>query len=150
MKQTKQLNSGLSIHCHHNALIEYCYDYKERVKYIKENKFKNEQEIRLRLFKILPKEAEKDLLERYLKAYTECKKADAKWIKTYAEWKKANTEQVKTYTKWIKANAEWTKAYAEWEKAYAEWPQKSKDAFHKKWCGCKEWNGKELVFNPSK
>src|SRR3990167_4217535 len=129
MKQTKQLNSGLSIHCHHNALIEYCYDYKERVKYIKENKFKNEQEIRLRLFKILPKEAEKDLLERYLKAYTECKKADAKWIKT---------------------NAEWKKAYAEWEKAYAEWPQKSKDAFHKKWCGCKEWNGKELVFNPSK
>ena len=31
--------------------------------------------------------------------------------------------------------------------AYKAWYQESKDAFHKKWCGCSLWNGKELVFN---
>ena len=131
-KQTitkNKLNSGLSIHCHHNILVEYCYDYNGRVDSIKNTKPENEQETRLRLFKILPKEAEKDLPERYLKAYAEWQKADAEWQKAFAEWQKA---------------------FAELRKAYAEWSQKSRDAFHKKWCGCSEWNGKELVFNSKK
>jgi hypothetical protein len=38
------------------------------------------------------------------------------------------------------------KAYAEWRKAYADWPADEKEKFHAKWCGCKEWNGTEIVF----
>ena len=102
------MSKGLSIHCHHKILVEYCYDYKERVKYIKNHKPKNEQKIRLRLFKILPKEAENDVPKEYLEA---------------------------------------DKA---WNEAYKAWPQKSKDAFHTKWCGCSNWNGEELVFNKLK
>ena len=118
-------NQGFSIHCHHDILVEYCYDYRERVDYIKNNKSKNEIKTRLRLFKLLPKKAEKEIPVEYRKADAEYRKADAECQK---------------------ADAECQKAYAERRKAYAEWPQESKDAFHKKWCNCKLWNGHELVF----
>ena len=116
--------TGLAIHCHHDKLVEYCYDYNERRAYIKSFKPKNEQPLRLRLFKLLPPEAVAEIPLRYAKRV----KADAK--------------RVKADTRWFNAGAEWVKARA-------EWPQKSKDAFHKKWCGCKQWDGKVMVF-PSK
>ena len=62
---------GLSIHCHHDILVEYCYDYKERVKYIKNEKPKEEIKTRLRLFKILPEKALKDVPKYYQKADVE-------------------------------------------------------------------------------
>ena len=47
-------NSGLA-HCvHHDIHWEYCYNYQKRVEFIKENKPKEEQELRLKLFKLLP------------------------------------------------------------------------------------------------
>ena len=124
---------GFAIHCHHSVLVEYCYDYDERVNAIKATKPKNEIKTRLRLFKILPEEALKDITVRFQKAYAERRKA-------YAEWQKPDAE-------WRKAYAEWQKADAEWRKAYAEWSDEDKDAFHKKWCGCKYWNGREIVFS---
>src|SRR3990167_2048725 len=102
MKQTE--NSGFSIHCHHDILVEWCYDYEERVEVIKKDKPKNEQEIRLRLFKILPEEAVKEI---------------------------------------PKARQEADKAWQEADKAR---PQNSKDAFHKRWCGCSEWKNGEINF----
>ncbi len=105
---------GLSIHCHHDILLEYCYDYNERVEVIKRDKPKNEQEIRLRLFKMLPQEAIDDLPDRL-----------------------------------AKADAERSKAYAEWDKAYAEWSKADREIWHKKWCGCKEFNSEEIVFKDS-
>lgn len=104
MKNKTKTIQGLAIHVHHDTLVEYCYDYAERVKYIKSDKPKNEQKTRLRVFKILPKEAEADIPKYYFEA---------------------------------------DKA---WDEAGKKWPQKEKDAFHAKWCGCQEWNGKELVF----
>lgn len=94
---------GWAIHCHHNILIEFCYDYAERKEAIKDKPV-NEVKTRLKLFKILPTEAEKDIPEAY------------------------------------------QQAYKAWQQADKAWPQIKKDAFHKKWCGCKEWNGKEIVF----
>jgi len=111
MTNKKKENSGIAIHCHHDILVEHCYNYKERVDYIKKEKPRSQQETRLRVFKMLPEKALKDT-PKY-------------WKKAYDDRKKANDD---------------------WKKVYDDWPQKSKDAFHKKWCGCKEWNGKELVF----
>jgi len=127
---------GLSIHCHHNILVEYCYDYEERVRAIKGDKPQNEQEIRLRLFKLLPPEAIDELPIKLVKADAKRKKADAELKKADAEWKKAYAER--------------EKAYAELKKADAEWKKADRDAWHKKWCGCKEWNGEELVFKGGK
>ena len=144
---------GLSIHCHHDNLFEYCYDYDERVEAIKQDKPKNEQEIRLRLFKMLPQEAITELPKGLVKAYAERQKADAEWEKASAEWEKAYAEWEKASAKWGKAYAERQKVYAEWQKADAErqkadveWQKADAEAWHKKWCGCEEWNGKEILF----
>jgi hypothetical protein len=124
---------GLAIHCHHDALVEYCYDYNERVEFIETVKPENERPVRLELFKILPDEALKDLPKSLNKAYAEWKKADAEWDKACVELNKICTEL-------------W-KAGADWQKAYDKWPQEARDTFHKKWCGCKYWNGKKLIFD---
>ena len=44
------IKKGMFWHVHHDTLLEYCYDYDERVRFIKKNKPKSEQELRLRLF----------------------------------------------------------------------------------------------------
>ncbi len=48
------IKSGFAFHVHHDVLIEWCYDYIERVAKIEANKPKNEQELRLHLFKLIP------------------------------------------------------------------------------------------------
>jgi chromosome segregation ATPase len=138
--------SGLSIHCHHNILVEHCYNYDERVEVIKRDKPQNEQEIRLRLFKLLPKEAVDELPAEWKKAVAERDKAYAEWEKADAEWEKADAEWEKASAEWKKAYAEWEKADAEWEKADAEWKKADQEIWHKKWCGCAHWNGDEIVF----
>lgn len=162
-------NSGLSIHCHHDILIEHCYDYQERETYIKTEKPEAEIAIRLRLFKLLPPEVFVDLPEGLVRAYAECRKAYVEYDEALVERNKAYAELNKAYAGYGnkllvgfdkacdklnkalavygKAYAEDDKALAEWDKALAEWDYKERVAWHKKWCGCKEWNGKEIVFN---
>ena len=123
--QESIIKSGLSIHCHHNILVEHCYNYDERVEAIKRDKPQNEQEIRLRLFKLLPKEAIEELP-------TAWRKADAEWDKACAERRKACAEL-------DKACAEWDRTWAEWNKACAEWCKEGQEIWHKKWCGCSEY-----------
>jgi hypothetical protein len=148
---------GLAMHVHHNVLFEYCYDYKERVTAIKNNKPAGEQEVRLRLFKMLSKEAIEELPEKLLKAdadwdkaNADLDKADADWYKADADWYKADADRNKAVAdlnKAIadrnKADADLDKAIADWDKAIADWNSKS---WHKKHCGCKEWDGEEIIF----
>ena len=46
--------SGLAHCCHHDKHYEYCYDYDKRVRFIKKYKPLDEQELRLKLFQIIP------------------------------------------------------------------------------------------------
>ena len=123
----KEIKQGFSIHCHHNILVGYCYNYKKRVAHIKSDKPENEQKTRLRLFKILPPEALKDIPKEY-------QEADKKWREAY---KKREEEEKKR-----------REAYKELAEAYKKLSEKDKRAFHKKWCGCKEYDFKsgELKF----
>ena len=130
--QESIIKSGLSIHCHHNILVEHCYNYDERVEAIKRDKPQNEQEIRLRLFKLLPKEAIEELPTAWRKAYAEWHKACVEWDKADAEWDRA----------WV----EWHKTCVEWRKARVEWNKEDQEIWHKKWCGCTNWNGNEIIF----
>ncbi len=45
---------GMAFHCHHRIFREYVHDYADRVTYIKALKPKSEQELRLRLFQMIP------------------------------------------------------------------------------------------------
>ena len=66
------IKSGLAFHCHHDVLVEHVYDYNERVEFIKKNKSIEEQELRLRLFRLIPYNR---LPKRGLKASNEAEKA---------------------------------------------------------------------------
>ncbi len=46
----------LAFHCHHGELVEPVYDYQKRVDYIKQYKPKDEQELRLKLFRLIPED----------------------------------------------------------------------------------------------
>ena len=48
------IKSGLAFHCHHDMLYEWVTDYDARVEYIKHVKPVEEQELRLRLFRMIP------------------------------------------------------------------------------------------------
>ena len=62
---------GFAFHAHHYQLMEFCDDYEERVKCIRENKPLNEQELRLRLFKMIPQDRLPPVLNEARKAYNE-------------------------------------------------------------------------------
>lgn len=47
----KRRKRGFAFHCHHKALIEWCWDYDGRVEFIKFCKPPKEQPLRQRLFK---------------------------------------------------------------------------------------------------
>ena len=92
-EKKRERKSGLAFHCHHEVLVEYVWDYDERVDYIKRNKLASEVDLRLRLFQLiptskLPDELNKALAE-YDKAWAEYDKALAKYNKARAEYDKA-------------------------------------------------------------
>ena len=76
---------GLYWHCHHDVLLEYCYDYDERVAFIKKEKPKNERKTRLKLFK----KVRGKLPDEISKAEAACGKAWAAFGKAEAAYGKA-------------------------------------------------------------
>src|SRR3990167_7800784 len=51
MTEKAAVQQGFFWHVHNTVLLEWCYNYEERARYIRTNKPRNEQETRLRLFK---------------------------------------------------------------------------------------------------
>ena len=106
-------NKGFFWHIHHHILLEYCYDYKERVEAIKEDKPENEIPTRLRLMKPVKAKLPKEFM-----------KARQEYEKAWQEYEKAGQEYKKTLLKY----------------------KPLFEKLHKKECGCKEWDGEEIVF----
>ena len=50
------MKRGIALHCYHDSLFAYVYDYDERVRYIKENKPESEQKLRLKLLQLVPED----------------------------------------------------------------------------------------------
>ena len=50
----KERQAGFAFHVHHDQLMEFCFDYAERIEYIKNHKPQGEQKLRLRLFRLIP------------------------------------------------------------------------------------------------
>ena len=137
-----KVKQGFYWHVHHDKLLEYCYDYKERAEYIKKNKPKHEVETRLRLFKPVRGKLPKDLIE-----------AERKHVEARRKLDEAGQKYYEAERKLDEAGRKWCEAWRKWDEAwrkYDEVLEKHKsflEELHKKECGCKEWNGKELVFN---
>jgi len=132
---------GMFWHCHHDKLCEWVYDYQERVNYIKSEKPKNEIETRLRLFK----EVKGKLPAEVVKAWGKLKAAWEKYKAAREKYEEAREEYEAVV---VKCNAAWEKYAAAWGKLKAVLLKYKPELeeLHKTECGCKEWNGKEIVF----
>ena len=124
--------SGWAIHVHHDIIVEWCYDFEERIKVIKTTKPAAEIPIRLDCFKLLPPEAVADIPLAYRLAGEAYGRAKVAYLQEDAAYWQAKDAFLRAQKAFLRAkNA---------------WEQKDKDAFHAKWCGCPHWNGKEIVF----
>src|SRR3990167_2813223 len=92
---------GFCWHVHHNKLLEWCYDYKERVDVIKRDKPTNEIKTRLKLFTPI-----KDI-----KAFPK------EWAETYKKWDEADKKLNEAYKKWDEAYKKLNEAYKKWDEA---------------------------------
>ena len=121
---------GLAFHCHHDTLFEYCHDYDERVDYIKNNKPKHEQELRLRLFKMIP-----DGL---------VPGRDAKEYKAYDKARDAYDKARDAYDKaWDALGKAWD-ALGKARDAYYSKHQKELEELHTKLCPNCPWFGNTI------
>jgi len=105
-------NQGFYWHVHHMKLIEWCYDYEERARYIRTDKPKNEQEIRLRLFQPVKGK----LPDEVVKAGQAYDKAEQARVKAWQAYVKAGQARVKAGQAYNKA---W-QAYVKAGQAYNE------------------------------
>ena len=146
---------GMFWHCHHDKLVEYCYDYDERVKFIKENKSKNEIETQLRLFKPvkgkLPSKVDK-AVAAYAKARTACAKAVAAYAKVRTAYDKTVAAYDKARTAYDKTRAAYYKTWAAYYETWAAYDKVVQDnmpailKLHEKECPDCGWNGKTIKF----
>ena len=123
MNKTKII-SGMAVHVHHDILFEHCYNYQERVDCINRTKPENERKVRLERFKMLTEEQVAMLPQEFVEA---SRKYHEAWEKLVEAWEKL---------------VEACKKLVEPCKKYK--PQL--EEVHRKICGCKEWNGKMMVF----
>jgi len=129
MKKT----SGLAFHCHHGMLCEWVYDYGKRVRYIKEFKPPEEQELRLRLFRMVPD----DLIPgRDSEEWTALSKASAAYHKALAAYDKA----LGTYRSYDMARATLDKVLDAYPKRF----DSEILALHVQLCPDCPWNGRTI------
>ena len=143
---------GFYWHVHHTVLLEWCYNYGERVRAIMDTKGK-EVETRLKVLKPVKEPLPRDLMEIGWEYATEIvRNSDAFqriiWLKEIY-FKTAHQPYWEMFNKAQKDYIEIKKYFDKTRKRYDEVLLKYApllDKLHKKECGCKEWNGKELVF----
>lgn len=136
-------NKGFAFHCHHRVLMEWCYDYEGRVRYIKKHKSVHERKDRLRWFQFVKGK----LPARLIKTRVALDKAINTEAKTYRAYSRAITAHTKASTDkaWAKACDALNAADAACAKAL-KIHQKAIEKLHAKECPDCSWNGKELVF----
>jgi len=150
--KTKKVIKGIFWHVHYDKLCEWCYNYQERVNYIKGYKPEHEVETRLRLMKPvkgkIPKEYKK-ACEKWDEAYKKWDEAYKKWDEAcekyfeaykkrdeaYKKWDEACEKRDEAYKKWDEACEKRDEAYKKWDEAYKKWDEayKKRDEAYKKW-----------------
>ena len=125
--------TGFAFHVHHDVLMEFCTNYKERVNYIKEHKPRGEQEIRLRLFQLISPARLPRPLVKAGEAYSKAGEAHSKAYEAYSK-------ACEAYSKAREAYAKTGEAYAKTREAYK--PQMNE--LHKELCPDCPWDGKTI------
>ena len=123
---------------------EYCYDFDARVRYIKNYKPKDEIEIRLKWFQLVP---ESEIPGKDSKAWEACVKAWEAYIKALEAYNKANiaySEANMAYNEAYIAYVKAWKPHVKAGKAYVTKYKKELDKLHDTlFHGC-PWNGETM------
>ena len=117
-------NSGIVKHLHHNYLFEWGWGFRERIEAIDTGKPEHQGATRKRLLGFLTKKEIAMLPKDFVDICKVYGKADQK------------REE---------ANQKRREAIQKWEEVYLKYKPQLEEV-HKKICGCKEWNGEEIVF----
>ena len=145
-----KVKSGLAFHVHHDKLYEWCWGYDERVACIKSCKPEREQELRLRLFKIIPSDRMPGLESAEWAAYDKARaaydKAWAAYDKAWAAYVKAWAAYDKAWAAYVKARAAYDKAGAAYEKAYSQ----ELEVLHKELCPDCPFDGRTIFSKEGK
>ena len=148
-----KIKSGLAFHCHHDQLYEFVYDYDERVRFIKANKPQKEQELRLRLFKLIPLELVHSKDNKEYQAFIKTGEArDKAWEASDKAWEAYNNRGKRG--KFTIAKEALNKAWEVYNKAWEAYG-KAREAYNKKWrvkitslheelCPNCPWDGKTI------
>ena|SRR3989344_3615601 len=150
MTEKAAVQQGFFWHVHHTVLLEWCYNYEERARYIRTNKPRNEQETRLRLFKPvqgrLP-EAVVKAHQAYVEARQAYDKARQAHLRAYQEaYDKALQAYVEAYQAYDKASQAYDKAEQALDEVLEDNTAKI-EALHAKECPNCPWNGHTIFPN---
>ena len=141
---------GLAFHCHHDVLVEYVYDYDDRVKYIKQNKPKAERELRLKLFKLIPEDklpgAGSGARDAFVKERVAFVKAGDAFVKAWVAYNKAWVAYNKAGDAYNKARDAYNKAWVAYCKEYKE----ELEQLHTELCPDCTWDGKTIFTGEKK
>jgi hypothetical protein len=141
------IKSGFAFHVHHDQLVEFCTDYDERERYIKENKPEKERELRLKFFKLIPEDRLPPKLVEAWKAYIEERKTYDEARETYDKAWKAYNEAEKTYVETRKTYDGARNAYDEaWKACNEAWKAHKADLIklHEELCPECPWDGRTI------
>jgi ABC-type transporter lipoprotein component MlaA len=137
MKKTK-----FYFHIHHDVLLEPLTEpLKNRIKYIKETKPKDEIELRLKLLKPVKGKLPDEVIKAG-EAYVKVREAYVKAREAYDKAREAYDKAWEAYGKVREAYGKVCEAYLKTLKKHS----KEINELHKKECGC-GWNGKTIFSN---
>ena len=152
-KEIKEKKLKFYWHIHHDVLCELLTEsLKNRIKYIKKSKPKDEVKLRLKLLKPIKGKLPKEFVE----AWQKCEEAWQKYDEAWQKCEEASQKYVEASQKYYEAEQKYDEAgrkYDEAKQKYYEARQKyyeagqkylpQLEALHKKDCGC-GWNGKTI------
>lgn len=128
------MKKGWSFCCHHDIFFEYCNDFEQRRRVIKETKPTHEHKARLNSFVLIPAK-----LLRDLPGFTALDKALAVHDKALAVLAKA----LAVHANWAAYDKAWA-AYREAEAVFVKENYTALVALHKKLAPKNTWNGKNI------
>src|SRR3989344_3478505 len=135
MTEKAAVQQGFFWHVHHTVLLEWCYNYEERARYIRTNKPRNEQETRLRLFKPVQGRLPEAVVKAH-QAYVEARQA----------YDKARQAHLRAYQDYDKASQAYDKAEQALDEVLEDNTAKI-EALHAKECPNCPWNGHTIFPN---
>src|SRR3990167_6514175 len=144
MTKTKII-SGMAFHVHHDVLFEYCHNYQERVDYINKEKPEHERKTRIKLFAMLTQEQIAMLPKEFVEERQKYDEVSEKYDEAMKEYDEARQKYDEVSQKYNEAMQKYDEARQKCNEASQKYKPQLEE-IHKKICGCKEWDGTELVF----